>query len=89
MAGLDAKWVRGESPNAAFRSASGASPAAAVSVFAQPVAAAAESAGFAFAIAPVVLAPFIGPEQYDETSRYTFCMRPSTRPAVSFAASVP
>jgi hypothetical protein len=84
MAGLDAKWVRGESPNIAFRTARGASSAPAGLVFAQPVAAAAESAGFALGIPPVVPVPFISAQQCDETGSYPFYMRPSTRPALSF-----
>src|SRR5580658_3572950 len=84
MAGLDAKRVRGESPNLAFRSARGASSAPAVLVSAHPVVASAESARSAFAIALAVLAPFIAPQPYDQTSKYTFFMRQSTRPALSF-----
>jgi hypothetical protein len=84
MVGLDAKWVRGESPNITFRTARGVSSAPAVFVCAQPVAAAAKSAGFAFRIPPVVLAPFLKPKQYDETDRNTLCRRRSTRPALSF-----
>jgi hypothetical protein len=84
MAGLDTKRVRGESSNIDFRTVRDANSEPVACVYVQAVGPTAKSASSAFTTAPAFPAQFIPPSQYDDKSRYKFCMRRPAETAASF-----
>jgi hypothetical protein len=88
MARLDLKPVRGETSKIEIRTARNASSPPEAPLPTQPAARPDKSADSEFSIAPVFGAQFVPPSQYDDKSRYTFCMRRPAGTAASFAGSV-